>query len=163
MTRTASLRAQFQAAEDMFDEIFAGIVEYKGDEDAFPLSLKLARLAGILRTGFAIESHALYPPLLASDHRQAAIIGRIFYNELHQLSARFDRFVERWSSSTAIAASLGQFEYEAGMMFAAIRDRVHRANRELYPVVDVVAKLGDLRVQAAGRRYPRAPRAAVAS
>jgi len=167
MTRTASLRAQYRAADSMIEEIFSAIDDYEGDGDAYPLSMRLARLAGILRTNFAMEEQALYPRMLTADHREAAIIARVFQSELGHLSARFDRFMERWGSSAAIAASPAQLEFEAGMMFAAIRDRVQRANRELYPVADVVSTLGELRSQVAAGQdpvdYPREPKAAAAS
>ena len=64
MARTAALRAQHDAAEEMIDRIFDGIAVYRDERDAYPLSLKLARLAGILRTHFAMEDQILYPQMI---------------------------------------------------------------------------------------------------
>ena len=88
MTNLSSLRAQHDAAEAMIDQIFADIARYRTDKDAFPLSLKLARLAGILRTHFALENQMLYPPMIESDHREAALMARIYRDEVGHLRAR---------------------------------------------------------------------------
>ena len=140
MARTAALRAQHDAAEEMIDRIFDGIAVYRDERDAYPLSLKLARLAGILRTHFAMEDQILYPLMIESDHRAAAMMARVFRNELGHLGGQFERFIERWASSIAIAGALRQFEYEAGMLFAAVRDRIHREGFRYY-AEDLVKKV----------------------
>jgi hypothetical protein len=136
MSFTALLRAQHDSAEALLDEFSADLARFRSDADAYPLSLKLARLAGTLRTHFAIEAEALYPPMIESSHREAALMARIYRNEIAHLAARFDRFVERWSDAAAIAAARRQFRFEAGMLFAALRDRLHRENRDLFPLAD---------------------------
>jgi hemerythrin-like domain-containing protein len=136
MTRTASLRAQHDAAEAIIDEIFADLSRYRSSADAHILSLKLGRLANTLRSHFAAEDAQLYPSMIESRHREAALVARVFRDEVGHLSARFERFVERWSSSEAIAGALRQFRFEAGMLLSAIRDRIHRENRDLLPLAE---------------------------
>lgn len=162
MTRTASLRAQYRTAEQIIADIVASIDQYAAHPDCYALSLKLARLSAILRTNFAVEEQALYPPMLASDDREAAILARLFQSELGRLRVRFDRFVDRWSSSSSLSEAPNQFEFEAGMMFAAIRDRIHRVNRDLYPIADAVAALAGQRVPPV-RAQPLLPSAVSAS
>jgi hemerythrin-like domain-containing protein len=128
----------------MIDQIFADIEHYRSDKDAYPLGLKLARLAGILRTHFALEDEILYPTMIESDHRQAAVMARVFRTEHANLANQFERFIGRWSKSAAIAASLRQFEFEAGMFFAALRDRIDRENRELYPLAEQALAMKNL-------------------
>src|SRR5687768_12137537 len=106
MARTTTLRAQHAAAEAMIDQIYSDIEHYRSDRDALPLTLKLARLAGILRTHFPMEDEVLYPSMIESDQREAALTARVFRNELVHIAAQFERFVERWSSSDAIAGAL---------------------------------------------------------
>ena len=156
MARTSALRAQHDAAEEMIARIFEGIEAYRDERDAYPLSLKLARLAGILRTHFAMETQILYPQMIGSDHRAAAMMARVFRSELDHLGGQLDRFIERWASSEAIAGAPRQFEYEAGMLFASISDRIHRENRDLYPLAEEVALRRD-------GPSPRLPSAAAAS
>jgi hypothetical protein len=136
MSFTALLRAQHDSAEALLDEFSADLARFRSDADAYPLSLKLARLAGTLRTHFAIEAEALYPSMIESSHREAALMARIYRDEIAHLAARFGRFVERWSDAAAIAAARRQFRFEAGMLFAALRDRLHRENRDLFPLAD---------------------------
>lgn len=143
MARTSNLRAQHDAVEVMIDQIFADIDHYRSDKDAFPLTLKLARLAGILRTHFALEDEILYPSMIESDHREAAVTARVFRTEHGNLASQFERFIDRWSKSAAIAASLRQFEFEAGMLFATLRDRIDRENRELYPLAEQIDAVRD--------------------
>jgi iron-sulfur cluster repair protein YtfE (RIC family) len=143
MARTSNLRAQHDAVEVMIDQIFADIEHYRSDKDAFPLTLKLARLAGILRTHFALEEEILYPSMIESDHREAAVMARVFRTDHGNLAAQFERFVDRWSKSAAIGASLRQFEFEAGMLFATLRERIDRENRELYPLAEAINAVRD--------------------
>ena len=136
MSFTALLRAQHDSAEALLEEFSADLARFRSDADAYPLSLKLARLAGTLRTHFAIEAEALYPPMIESDHREAAVMARVYRDEIGHLGVRFDRFMERWSSSQSIARACRQFRFEAGMLFAALRDRIHRENRDLFPLAE---------------------------
>jgi HAMP domain-containing protein len=120
----------------MIDQIFRDIAHYRSDADAFPLSLKLARLAGILRTHFALEDELLYPSMIESDHREAALMARVYRDEVGHLATRFERFIDRWSRSDSIAGARRQFRFEAGMLFAALRDRMDRENRDLFPLAE---------------------------
>ena len=136
MTEIASLRAQHDAVEAMIGDLSADLAHHSGEADAYPLSLKLARLAGALRSHLATEAETLYPPMIESDHREAALAARVYRDEVTHLALRFDRFVERWSDAEAIAAARRQFRFEAGMLFAALRDRIHRENRDLFPLAE---------------------------
>jgi hypothetical protein len=136
MSLTFFLRAQHHAAEHLLDELSADLARYRSDADAYPLSLKLARLAGALRTHFAVEAEALYPAMIESSHREAALMAHIYRDEIAHLAARFDGFIHRWSDTSAIAAAQRQFRFEAGMLFAALRDRFHREDRDLFPLAE---------------------------
>ena len=59
MARTTMLRAQIDAAEAMIDRILIAIGAYRGDASAYPLSLDLARLAGVLRIQFSLGDRHL--------------------------------------------------------------------------------------------------------
>jgi hypothetical protein len=136
MARTTMLRAQQRAVDAMLTDLFDCIEAYGGESDAYPLSLKLARLAGTLRTHFAMEEDVLYPYMIASGDREAGVLARVFRGELTNIGAQLDRFIQRWLSSDSIAASFPQFSYEAGMLFGAIRERNVREHRDLFPLAD---------------------------
>ncbi|MEO6198307.1 MAG: hemerythrin domain-containing protein [Sphingomicrobium sp.] len=157
MARTSIMRAQHDHAEKLIDELFERIDRHEaliaigkragggaigrdagggGGADAYPLSLCLAKIAGVLRTHFAIEDQVLYPALIASPDRQVAVTARVFEREMGHIADQFERFVQRWGRSTEIGDAIPQFRYECDMMFSALRERIGRENRELYPLAD---------------------------
>ncbi len=139
MARTTMLRAQIDAAEAMLDRIHIGIDAYCGDASAFPLSLDLARLASVLRIHFSLGDRFLYPFMIASGQRETTEIARGFQREVSHLGRHFDRFMQRWSTSSAIASDSPQFRCEAEVMFTVIRERFRREKRELLPLADALA------------------------
>lgn len=140
MARTTMLRAQIDAAEAMIDRILIAIGAYRGDASAYPLSLDLARLAGVLRIQFSLGDRHLYPFMIASGQRGTIQIARGFQREICHLGRRFDRFMQRWSTSSAIASDVPQFRCEAEVMFVALRERFQRERSELYPLADALAE-----------------------
>ena len=152
MARTTMLRAQIDAAEAMLDRIFIAIDAYRGDASAFPLSLDLARLTGILRIHYSLGDRLLYPFLIASGQRETAEIARGFQREIGHLGRRFDRFMQCWSSSSAIASDVPQFRCEAEVMLTALRERLRRETRDLFPLADALAEPATVRVRARPHR-----------
>ncbi len=143
MARTTIMRAQLDAANAMLDRIRIGMNAYEGDAAAFPLSLDLARLAGILRIHFSIADRNLYPFLIASGSAETAALAQKFQREICTLATRFERFSRRWPSSSAIASDVPLFRAEAGVMIMAIRRRLRRETRDLFPLADALAELAD--------------------
>ena len=140
MARTTMLRAQIDAAEAMLDRILIAIDAYRGDASAYPLSLDLARLAGVLRIQISLGDRHLYPFMIASGQRRTMVIAHGFQHDISHLGKRFDRFMQRWSTSSAIASDVPQFRCEAEVMFIALRERFQREKRELYPLADALAE-----------------------
>ena len=164
MDKIDTLRAQHDAVEAMIGDLSANLAHHSSeadaDADAYRLSLKLTRLTGALRSHLATEAETLYPPMIESDHREAALAARVYRDEVTHLAARFDRFVDRWSDAEAIAAARRQFRFEAGMLFAALRDRIHRENRDLFPLAE---EAGARKAALAFARPPAAMAAASAA
>ena len=138
MARTTMLRAQTDAVEAMLDRIMIAIDAYRGDVSAYPLSLDLARLASVLRIHISLGDRQLYPFMIASGQPETAAIARSFQGEICHLGRRFDRFMQRWSTSSAIARDMPQFRCEAEVMFSAIRARLGREKRDLLPLADAL-------------------------
>ncbi len=133
------MRAQADAANAMLDRIAIGIDAYRGDVSAYPLSLELSRLAGVLRIHFSLGERNLYPFMMASGQPQTAQVARGFQREICQLTLRLDRFSQRWSNSRAIASDMAQFRCEAEAIISVIRERLQRETRELFPLADALA------------------------
>lgn len=139
MARTTMMRAQSDAAEAMLDRILIAIDAYRGDASAFPLSLDLSRLANVLKIHASLGDRHLYPFMNASGQPETAETARLFHSEIGHLGRRLDRFMERWSTSHAIASETVQFRCEVEVMCNAIRTRLRRERRDLYPLADALA------------------------
>ncbi len=143
MARTTIMRAQVDAANAMLDRIRIGIDTYKGDPSAYPLSLDVARLAAVLRIHFSIADRNLYPFLIASGSPETAALARDFQREICTLATRFERFSQRWQSSSAIASNVTLFRSEAAVMIMALRRRLRRETSDLFPIADALAEALD--------------------
>lgn len=139
MAKTTILRAQLDEAEALFDTVLAAIDRYRGTEDSGDLGMKLARLAELMRLQFALERETLYPRMATSGVREAEIMARLFQRELDPLARMNERFIQRWSSSRAVAGAFEQFRYEADMLVAALRERNRRLKRDILPLADRAA------------------------
>ena len=144
MARTTIMRAQVDAANAMLDRIRIAINAYDGDAAAYPLSLDISRLAGILRIHFSLADRNLYPFLIASGSPETAALARDFQREICTLGSRFERFSQRWQSSSAIAGNITLFHSEAAVMIMAIRRRLRRETSDLFPIADALAETMDL-------------------
>lgn len=136
MAKTTILRAQVDEADALFDTVLATIDRYRGPGDSSELGMKLARLAGLMRLQFALERDTLYPRMATSGLRESEIMARLFQRELEPLSRMNERFIQRWSSSRAVAGSFDQFRYEADMLIAALRERNRRLRRDVLPLAE---------------------------
>ena len=134
------MRAQVDAANAMLDRLRIGINTYQGDSSAYPLALDLARLAGVLRIHFSIADRNLYPFMIHAGSPETAALAQNFQREICTLATRFERFTQRWQSSSAIASNVPLFRSEAAMMIMAIRRRLRRETRELFPLADALAE-----------------------
>jgi hypothetical protein len=139
MAKTTILRSQLDEADALFDTLLAAVDRFRGEPDSSDLAMKLARLAGLLRLQFALERETLYPRMATSGLREAEIMARLFQRELEPLARMNERFIQRWSSSKAVAGSFDQFRFEAGMLIAALRERNRRLRRDILPLADRAA------------------------
>ena len=138
MARTTIMRAQVDAANAMLDRIRIGMNAYDGEAAAYPLSLDLSRLAGILRIHFALADRSLYPFLIASGSPATVALAQDFQREICTLGNRFEQFAGRWSTSQAIAGNAALFRREAAVIIMAIRRRLRRETSDLFPIADAL-------------------------
>jgi hypothetical protein len=157
MASTKMLRTQLHRFDILLDDLYSCIETYRGPTDAYGLSIKLARLAGLLRTHFAMANEVFYPHIIGSGDREAMVMAQVFRSELINIRWQFNRFMQRWLSSDEIARSFKQFSYEAGMLLGAIRERNEREKRDLFPMAEA------LPTRPSAAQTPRLPRAAAAS
>lgn len=138
MSRTANLRRQHDAVEELVAEIvgLADTLEMPGVP--YRVGMKLAKLTGLLRIHFVQEDKTLYPSMIRSDHAGASMTAAAFQDEMGGLSVAFEAFVRRWNSADRLAASPEHFRREARIIFASLARRIARENHELYPLADAI-------------------------
>ena len=136
MTRTQMLRRQHDAAELIAAEILEALDGPASSANAYAISLKLAKLHGLLRIHLAQEDHSLYPAMIASDDAAASLAATAFKAEMGGLSNTFAAYVDRWATSTVIEASFERFLEETKTVLGALAHRIKRENEELYPLAD---------------------------
>ncbi len=139
MTKTSNLRRQHDAALDLVADIRDVMAAYRGERDAFALSLRLAKLTAVLRIHFAQEDKYLYPTLMTCGDAQVRETACAFVEEMGEIGPAYEAFVSRWKNSDMIAADIKGFRSHATAIFDALATRVERENEILYPLADAAA------------------------
>ncbi len=145
------MRRQHDAAGNLASQITAQIDRigaHPTADDAFRITMLLAKLTGTLRIHFAQEDRHLYPSMMASGQGGAAATARRFFEEMGQIGPAIAAFGETWLNSSAIVRDWDGFRAETNALFAALTDRITRENEILYPLADALAE-EDVPVQAA--------------
>lgn len=109
-------------------------------DDAFRLTMILAKLVGTLRIHLAQEDRSLYPELMASGRGGVAATARLFFEEMGQLAPQIIAYSEKWLNSSHLLADWAGFRLETDTVFAALADRIERENEILYPMADAMAE-----------------------
>ncbi|HEX7875266.1 MAG TPA: hemerythrin domain-containing protein [Sphingobium sp.] len=140
-TRTSVLRRQHDAAMAIAQETgrnAARFADAPRREDAYALTLSLARLTGLLHIHFAQEDRLLYPQLMAVETGDVAEVAQRFFKEMGPISAYYADVTTRWSSVDALMAEPQRFAREVTELFAALGQRIRRENQELYPLAEAL-------------------------
>jgi hypothetical protein len=126
MGRTANLRRQHDEATDLVGQLFTIIDGPQPDEAGiYRMGHTIARLTGMLRIHFAIESRSLYPYMTSSSHVEAATTAAAFQDEMGGLNATYMAYADRWNNRM-IASNWQTFRSE-------------RENMTLYPLAEAIS------------------------
>lgn len=85
------------------------------------------------------EDWLLYPPLLDSRDQHIAATARAFIEEMGGLGVAYRAHCEQWNA-VAIAADWAGYCRDSRILLDALTTRVKRENRELYPLLEVLAR-----------------------
>ncbi len=111
--------------------------------DTAPSSVDLfgvrGRLTSKLIAHLKAEDWLLYPRLLESDDAVIASTAAAFVEEMGGLAVAFNAYVERWDAFR-IERDWPAYKTETAGIIAALRCRITRENRELYPLVERLDK-----------------------
>ncbi len=92
-------------------------------------------LASALIAHLKAEDWALYPRLMESGDTELAATARSFSDEMGGLAAAFTLYTQRWDAMS-IQQDWHGFSLESKDIMAALRERITRENRDLYPLID---------------------------
>ena len=150
MATTDLLRRQHLAASLLGARLRDLVDHYRGGEDAYRVTLQLARLHSLLRLHLIAEDSALYPALLGSGDAPTVALALEMQAETGLLAAGLERFMVRWSSSALIGADFTAFRAELAELLDQLAARIQREDNELYPLADnIAAEKADARRRAA--------------
>ncbi len=97
------------------------------------------RLTTKLIAHLKAEDWLLYPRLLESEDNEIASTAQAFVEEMGGLAGAFNAYVEAWDAFR-IEREWADYKAETVGIIAALRCRITRENRELYPLLERLDK-----------------------
>ncbi len=107
------------------------LVQGKGSGN--DLSKELIGLGGKLTVHLAAEDKFLYPRLRTATDQTLIRMTDAFATEMGGLAGTFKTFYSQWCTPARCDAARGEFERQWRTIASALRQRVEREERDLYP------------------------------
>ena len=134
MNAITNLEAEHHALASMMLRLVNMIQGFERSEDAFAITVHLARLAHLLRLHLATEDEWFYPAMMNSDEAFAASLAASYRDEAGGIAEGLEVFLQQWNSSTVIELGFDRFRLELISLFHQIEDRIGHEDKELYPL-----------------------------
>ncbi|WP_158408527.1 hemerythrin domain-containing protein [Desulfosporosinus fructosivorans] len=99
---------------------------------AFEVTMKIAKLAGLLKIHLKHEDEVLYPKLRTSNDLKVRQTTECFINEMGGLSSAFDEYRCLYKNSNYIKDNPDEFIRDTEAIIDALRKRVKKENEDLY-------------------------------
>lgn len=138
MSKTMNFRRQHNDMLGIVADITKRLDERTLSKEADDVASMLARLSGKLSVHLTQEDNFLYPRLKNSGNAKAKSLADSFQDEMGGLSQTYMEFAKRYRGGRSIEADPATFIREVRVIFSALKERIERENRELYPVADQV-------------------------
>ena len=120
-----------------------GKIRYLIDRSSPPPQLHLFalrhELSSTLIGHLKAEDWVLYPRLLASADAHVAATAHAFSDEMGGLAAAYTGHCKKWNAD-AIAADWAGYCSDSHSLLDALTNRITRENRELYPLLETLAR-----------------------
>lgn len=138
MSKTQNFRRQHAEMMDVVTDIMKRLDEKTLADNASEVASMLARLSGKLSVHLMQEDKFLYPRLKECGNADAKRVADSFQNEMGNLSQTYMDFANRYRGGRSIEADPAAFIREVQIVFSALKERIERENRDLYPIADQV-------------------------
>ncbi len=96
------------------------------------------RLNRVLMLHLAKEDQYLYPQIAASTDKRAAAMASKFAADMGGLAAQYLAYVSKWTPD-GIAHEWDAFAVDTRKVMGALRQRILREERDLYPLIEQTA------------------------
>lgn len=131
------LKGQHTHIWKLVQEIEMMIATNKGNvgANAFDLSLKIGQLSGALVLHLKSEDDYLYPDLLKSESGEVRSLAEAFNTEMGSIAKEFMGYKQTYMLASKIKEQPGTFEQDTKRIFLALKNRLDKEDRKLYPLL----------------------------
>ncbi len=136
MTPIEKLKKQHMGILAILDQISANLHAANENECASSLLQLIKQLSSLLEEHLLIEDDFLYPALKKRPQSDIRDIAYEFSIELGGIKNVFLDYTNKWTSSKNIVQSNMDFISESKALVGALRRRIVREDRELFPIVE---------------------------
>lgn len=150
-----NLEAEHHAMAAMMLRLVNMVEGFQGPDQAYAITVDLAKLAHLLRLHLATEDEWFYPAMMNADDPRAASLAATYNDEVGGLAERFEIFLRQWNSSTVIDLGFDRFRAELLGLLHQIEDRIGWEDNELYPLARLLELADDRSLPNRGSRGRR--------
>lgn len=134
MNVITTLEAQHDSLAGMMLRLVNQVQGFNGPDQAYPITVQLAKLAHLLRLHLATEDDYFYPAMIGSDEPFAVSLATLYRDEMGGIAEEVEAFLGQWNSSVVIELGFDRFRADLLGLFHKIEDRIGREDDELYPL-----------------------------
>lgn len=124
--------SKHDAIKEILEEI--KLFEEAGARKADEIARRIGKFSVIIQMHLAGEDKYLYPYLLKSSEPKTRAITSAYMAEMKQIEGDFLHFLAKFKTPDSIRKDFYSFQNDFLKINAAIRRRMEREERELYPL-----------------------------
>lgn len=130
-----TLNRQHQEIGAQVKEIELALTPENATNNAFDLSMKISRLAGLISIHLKTEDDHLYPNLKAQADEKVRKIAEQFSQEMGGIAQAFTEYKNNYRIASGIKANPDKFIQDTTDILKALKKRVSNEDHILYPLL----------------------------
>lgn len=136
---TQRFRTQHDEIGAIVGRIEAILRNPTGHTRAQEIRQAFSELSAKLRLHLALEDDVLYPRLARHDDAEVRALAVKYQTEMGGIRQTYEDFLAQWVHSGKLVTEYSAFQTALSGLFAALKDRIHRENTQVYPLADAGA------------------------
>lgn len=137
-TATHRFRTQHSEIGDIVGKIETILAKPAWSAQAQDIRQAFSELSAKLRIHLALEDDVLYPRLARHGDSKVRDLAVRYQTEMGGIRQVYEDFLSQWVHSGKLLTDPAGFQTTTKGLFAALKDRIHRENTEVYTLVDSV-------------------------